>query len=101
MAIEAVLERLAAAGIDLLPLTAFETHYVFHRDGFAAFVERAPQGFGSVGSAGLLTEEGFAVLVQSGEESSFVRKGYRRPAAPDEILRLRAFASDLEKALAD
>jgi hypothetical protein len=99
MAIETVLERLAASGIDLLPLTAIETHYVFHRDGFATLVEKTGDGFGAAGSAGLLTEKGFAALVQSGGESFFVAKGYRRQASPAEVDRLRAFAADLEIAL--
>ena len=55
-----VLERLVAAGIQLLPAVEITTHYVFERDGFVALVERTPEGFGGIGSPGLLTGTGFA-----------------------------------------
>ena len=50
------LQRLAAAGIQLLPAIEITTHYVFERDGFVALVERTGAGIGGVGSAGILGE---------------------------------------------
>jgi hypothetical protein len=93
------LERLAAAGIQLLSLPGISTHYVFERAGLAALVTRTPEGFGSVGSAGLPTEGGFAPLVWRGGQPFFVRKGVDLPASAAQVDALRAFTSDLEQAL--
>lgn len=93
------LERLAAAGIQLLSLPDISTHYVFERAEFAALVARTPEGFGSVGSAGLLTERGFAALVWRGGQPCFLRKGVDLPATAAQVEALRAFAADLEQAL--
>jgi hypothetical protein len=72
---------------------------VFERAGFAALMARTPEGFGSVGSAGLLTEGGFAALVWRGGQPFFVHKGVELPASVAKVDALRAFASDLEHAL--
>ena len=69
-------QRLAAAGIELLPLGGLETHLVFARDGFVALVERKADGFGAAGSTGLLTRKGFAALIWLGERAFFVAKGF-------------------------
>jgi hypothetical protein len=92
-------EKLVAANIRLLPLNGIANHFVFERDGFAALVERTPEGFGQIGSSGVLVDQGFAVLVRRGEKSFFVAKGFERPADPPEVDRLRQFSSDLENAL--
>lgn len=93
------LERLAAARIQLLPLPAITSHFVFERDGFAALVERTEEGFGQIGSAGLVTERGLAVLVWREQGPVFVVKGLERPAAAEEVDRLRQFSRDLAGAL--
>ena len=55
------LERLAAAGINLLPALELAHHYVLERGGFIALVERGDNNStGSIGAPGLLTEKGFA-----------------------------------------
>jgi hypothetical protein len=99
MSLPESLERLAAAGIDLLPLPDLTTHYVFVRGGFVALVERTDAGFGAIGSAGLMTERGFAALVWRGADAFFVSKGQEKAASPGEIEGLRAFAAELERAL--
>lgn len=93
------IERLAAAGIQLVPLPAIATHYVFERGGFAALVERSEHGFGNIGGAGLITENGLSFLVWRGQEAVFVGKAFERPAAPGEVDELRRFSADLEEAL--
>ena len=94
------LEKLAAAGIELIPAVQITTHFIFQRDGFVALVERRGDGFGGVGSSGLLTENGgLAPLVWRGEAAYFVGKGFEHPAMPDEVMRLRAFAADLRAAI--
>lgn len=93
------LERLAAAGIQLLPFPSIETHYVFERGGFVALVERTPDGFGGVGSAGLLTEGGFAVLIRRHGQPFFVCKGLEQAASAAQVEALRTFSAELEAAL--
>jgi len=92
-------ERLVAAGIQLLPASGITTHFVFERDGFVALVERKGEAFGNIGSAGILTEKGFATLMQRGENYFFVAKGFDQPATPEQVTKLRSFQSDLEQAL--
>jgi hypothetical protein len=93
------LEKLVAAGIQLLPAIEISTHFVFERDGFVALVERRADGFGGIGSAGMLTEKGIAPLVRRGEESFFIAKGFEQRAEADEVERIRRFQSDLQSAL--
>jgi len=94
-----ILERLAAAGIQLLPAVEITTHYVFERDGFVALVERTPEGFGGVGSAGLLTGSGFAALIRRGDRAYFVAKNFEQEAPPAQVSALQTFSSDLKSAL--
>jgi len=93
------LERLAAAGIQLLPAVEITTHYVFERDGCVALVERSGDGFGGVGSAGILTGKGFAALIRRGERSYFVAKNFEQEARPEQVESLRRFSADLKAAL--
>ena len=94
-----VLERLAAAGIQLLPAVEISTHYVFERDGFVALVERTAIGFGGIGSAGLLTGNGFAALVRRGDRAFFVARGFEQEATKEQAAAIQAFSSDLKRAL--
>lgn len=96
---EAKIARLAAAGINLIPAD-LEKHFILERDGFLALVERSPGGFGSIGTAGLLTEKGLAPLVWRGDESWFVARGFEQPASSEQVETLRAFQRDLQEALA-
>ncbi|MGH9661202.1 MAG: hypothetical protein ACRD96_21825 [Bryobacteraceae bacterium] len=90
------LERLAAAGIRILPTDSIETHWVLERDGFVALVERAT---GAIGTPGRLTDGGLAMLLWRGERAFFVAKSYQREAGPDEVAALRQFSADLAQAL--
>ena len=92
-------ERLAAAGIQLLPAIEITTHYVFERDGFVSLVERTPEGFGGIGSAGILTGTGFAALIRRGDRSYFVAKNFEREADPQQVEALNRFSADLKSAL--
>ena len=93
-------QKLVDADIELLPVPEITTHFVFHREGFAALVERVRDAFGRIGAAGLLTEKGLAALQWRGTEAFFVLKEFEQPATADEVDRLRAFQRDLEAALA-
>jgi hypothetical protein len=94
-----VLERLSAAGIELLPALEITTHFIFQRDGFVALVERRGDGFGGIGSAGLLVDAGLAPLVWRGGEAYFVARGFERAATAEEVQALRKFSADLAHAL--
>lgn len=98
---EEILTRLAAANIQLLPVTEIENHFVFERDGFISLVERTRAGgFGRIGTAGLLTDRGMAVLMERSARMLFVAKGLEIEATEEQILTLRAFDRDLRAALA-
>jgi hypothetical protein len=94
-----ILERLAAAGIQVLPAVEIATHYVFERDGFVALVERTPDGFGGTGSAGILTGNGFAALIRRGNRSYFIAKNFEQEAQPEQVESLKRFSTDLKTAL--
>ena len=95
---ELQLGKLAAAGINLIPAD-LEKHFILERDGFIALVERIADGFGAVGTAGLLTERGLAPLVWRGDEAWFVTRGVEQRAQPGQVDALRRFQSDLGAAL--
>ena len=96
---EAILQRLVDANINLLPTTQSTTHFVFERDGFGSLVERGVEGFGRAGAPGLLTEKGFAALIWRGENAFFVGKGTELAATVEQVELIRSFAADLERAL--
>jgi hypothetical protein len=83
----------------LLPAVEISTHYVFERDGFVALVERTADGFGGIGSSGILTGSGFAALIQRGERRYFVAKHFQQEAEPAQVEALQQFSSDLKAAL--
>ncbi len=93
-------ESLAVAGFQIIPAD-ITSHFIVERDGFVAFIERRENNFGNIGSPGRMTERGYAALIWRGEQAFFVGKGFEQPASAEEIRKLRAFACDLEQALAD
>jgi hypothetical protein len=92
------LERLAAAGIQIIPME-ITSHFILERDGFVSFVERRDEAFGNVGAPGLMTERGYGALIWRGDQAFFTGKGFEHPASAEQVQKLRAFALDLEKAL--
>ncbi len=93
------LEKLVAAGIQIIP-AEITSHFILERDGFVAFVERRESSFGNIGAPGLMTERGYAALIWRGDQAFFASKGFEQPASTEQVQKIRAFASDLEKALA-
>jgi hypothetical protein len=93
------LEKLAVAGIQIIPME-ITSHFILERDGFVAFVERREDDFGNIGAPGLMTEQGYAALIWRGDQAFFAGKGFEQPASPEQVQKIRAFASDLENALA-
>ena len=94
-----IFERLVAASIELLPAVEITTHFIFTRDGFVSLVERRADGFGGIGSAGLLIDQGYAPLVWRGDKAYFVAKGFEQSATPADIEKLKSFSADLKAAL--
>ncbi len=93
-------ERLAAAGVTLLPTVAIPNHFVFTRDGMAVLVERRGDGFGGIGSPGRITERGFEPLIDATGDAHFVFKGEESPATAAEVQAARSLLADLKSALA-
>jgi hypothetical protein len=94
------LEKIAAAGIVLIPTPEVPTHFVFSRDGCVVLVERRGEGFGSIGSPGQLTERGgFAALVERDGVAWFVAKGQEWKAVSGEAEAARRLFTDLRTAL--
>ncbi len=93
-------ERLAAAGVSLLPTAEIPNHFVFTRDGMAVLVERRGGGFGGIGSPGRITQRGFEPLVISAGGASFVFKSESSAAAAAEVEAARNLLADLKSALA-
>ena len=89
--------KLAAAGIQLV--TETKTHFLFVRDNFIALVERRNDGFGSIGSTGMMTENGLAYLVWRGEQAFLKSKTGEQPAAQTQVDEIRRFSADLTAAL--
>jgi len=83
----------------MLPAVEITTYYVFERDGFVALVERTPDGFGSIGSAGILTGNGFAALIHRGRSSYFVARNFEQEAQPEQVEAIKRFSRDLKLAL--
>ena len=90
-------ERLANRNIQLLSET--NRHCLFARDGCIALVERSSDGLGSIGSTGLMTENGLAYLVSRDGRAVLAGKGGETPAAPEQIDAIRKFSEDLKAAL--
>jgi len=94
-----ILERLVAAGIELVPAPEVSTHFIFARDGFVALVERRGDAFGGIGSAGLLVGQGLAPLVRRGDRAFFVARGFEHEATAEQVDKLKQFSADLKQAL--
>ena len=98
-ALLAKLERILAAGIELVPDLNINTHYVFSRDGFASLVEKRDGRFGNVGTPGIVTEQGFAALLWRGKQGVFVGRGFELMATQEQVTAIRSFDRDLNEAL--
>ncbi len=96
-----ILEKLAAAGIEAAPLPGIERYALCARGEFGALVSVGPDGFGRVGSSGLIVAQGLAMLVWRGESAVFVWKGGEQSAGPGQVEGLRAFMTELERILPD
>ena len=74
-------------------------HCMFGRDTCVALVERTEAGFGSIGSTGILTEQGLAYLVWRDGRARLAGKGGEMDAEDPQIEAVRRFSEDLKAAL--
>jgi hypothetical protein len=73
-----------------------ETHYLFVRDNCIALVERKA---GTVGSTGVMTEQGLAYLVRRDGQAFLKSKASETLASEEQIAAIEAFSRDLTAAL--
>ena len=94
------LERLAASGIQILPVPEIASHFVLERNGCVVLVERREDGFGAIGSPGALSDQGFAALVQRDGRDWFIGRNESREATESEAAEARGLYRDLREILA-
>jgi hypothetical protein len=92
-----VIVELGSTGIQLVS----ETHSfrIFARDNLIALVERTADGYGSIGSTGILTGQGLAYLVWRNEQAFLAGKGFEVPATEEQVAAVQKFSEDLKAAL--
>ena len=91
-------DRLAALKIQIL--AEARKHFLFVRATCVALVERTDSGFGSMGSTGVMTDQGLAYLVWREGSATLVGKSGEQPATPAQVEAIRRFSEDLKSALA-
>jgi hypothetical protein len=94
---QAVWARLSELHIELL--VEAPAHYLFARETFVALVERTPEGFGSIGSTGVMTPQGLAYLVWRKERAFLKAKGGEAEADDRQVEAIRKFSEDLKLAI--
>ena len=74
-------------------------HCQFGREACVARVERTEAGFGSIGSTGILTENGLAYLVWRDGRARLAAKSGETDAEAEQVEAVRRFSEDLKEAL--
>jgi hypothetical protein len=72
---------------------------IFVRDGCMAMVGRTADGGLSLGSTGMMTDNGLAYLVWREGHARLAAKGGDVAAGPDQVEAMRKFSEDLKAAL--
>lgn len=73
---------------------------LYTRDNCVAMVHFKQSGEASIGSSGIMTENGLAYLVWREGRPLLVAKSSETPAAPEQVETLRQFAEDLKALVA-
>jgi len=89
--------RLQSFGIGLVTESAAVS--VFVRDVCVAMVGRGAEGGLSLGSTGMMTENGLAYLVWREGRPRLAAKGSEVATAPEQVEAIQRFSGDLRKAL--
>ena len=80
-------------------VTETRAYAMFARDNLIALVKRTGEGYGSIGSTGILTERGLAYLVWRDGHALLAGKGFEQPATDEQVAAVRQFSEDLKAAL--
>jgi hypothetical protein len=89
--------RLAALGIRLM--AEAKAYLIFTRGNCLALVHRTEAGFTSLGSSGMMTENGLAYLVWREDRPVLVAKRTELAADRQQVEQIRQFSGDLKSAL--
>jgi hypothetical protein len=92
--LEACLQRFGIGLVTESPAVS-----VFVRGLCVAMVGRGPGGAFSLGSTGMMTENGLAYLVWREGRPRLASKGSEVAAAPEQVEAIRRFSGDLRRAL--
>ena len=69
---------------------------MFARDNLIALVERTAEGYGSIGSTGIMTERGLAYLIWRDGQAFLAGKGFELAATEEQVVAVRRFSEDLK-----
>jgi hypothetical protein len=89
--------ELGSTGIQLV--TETRAYAMFARDNLIALVERTAGGYGSIGSTGIMTEQGLAYLVWRDGRAFLAGKGFEMAAMDEQVAAVRRFSEDLKASL--
>jgi hypothetical protein len=89
--------ELGSTGIQLVSET--RSYWMFARDNLLALVERTSDGYGGIGSTGILTERGLAYLIWRDGQAFLAGKGFELQATDEQVAAVRSFSKDLRAAL--
>jgi hypothetical protein len=89
--------RLESFGIGLVAESPAVS--IFMRDGCVAMVGRTTGGGLSLGSTGMMTDNGLAYLVWREGQARLAAKGGDVESGPDQVEAMRKFSEDLKAAL--
>ena len=81
--------ELGSTGIQLLSETP--SYRMFARDNLIALVERTAEGYGSIGSTGILTERGLAYLVWRDGQAFLAGKGFEEATTEEQVAAVQVF----------
>ena len=70
---------------------------LYSRDTCVAMVHFTQSGDSSIGSSGMMTENGVAYLLWRDSKPLLVAKGVEAPATPEQLEALRQFSQDLKE----
>lgn len=89
-------ENVEAAPENIQIIAETKEYRVYSRGECLAMVHFTQAGDSSIGSSGIMTEQGLAYLVWREEMPVLVGKGVDVPATAEQVEALRAFAEDLK-----
>ncbi len=89
------------ASYSIITMTEGMHFSVFHREGCLAMVPLTDDGlaYASIGSSGLVTDDGLMYLVYRDTGPMLVGNAAERPALPEQVAMIRQFSADLKAAL--